>query len=510
MKAKGYNPVSFFFLAATFLALITFACNISEQESKISMNCVVSDWDGGSAFPALSQEGRFFIDEYGRTVMLRGVNAGGRAKMPPHLPWEGSDFGDPSFEDDLNRFYDFMKDWGINVIRLPVFWESIEPVRGSCSETYRNKIEAQIEAAEDRNIYVFIDFHQDLYSRILGGSGAPAWALSDPETEPVPLDNHNWFARYLKDPEILASFERFWSNADGVQDDYISMAVQFMSYFADHPNVIGVDLMNEPAPGETGHDDYQDWFENSLKPFYERLGTAIHETEPDLILFVEPTGLEAVGSDLGGTLPRPELNNLVFAPHYYNPKQFSTGEYDGDSSVMLEGLSLWDSIGEEFDSPVLLGEFGFCAGRIEGDPSWYLSDHYQIMDRLFMHGTIWSHDVSSVLWNDEDCSLMNQDWTERTTYTDEVSRPFPKFTSGTWISFSYDSDSHSIEYSYLTASTTGAPTVIALPERHYPDEPHVSLAFGAWEYHADKRELHIFDKTCPGKTQVVKISPYSR
>ncbi|MBM4372505.1 MAG: hypothetical protein FJ098_12670, partial [Deltaproteobacteria bacterium] len=39
------------------------------------------------SLPPLHVDGDRLRDVYGRTVLLRGINAGNQAKKPPHLPW---------------------------------------------------------------------------------------------------------------------------------------------------------------------------------------------------------------------------------------------------------------------------------------------------------------------------------------------------------------------------------------------------------------------------------------
>ena len=501
-----------FIQCLAFLALSFSACDSADSGGDGVSGKQCPEWSDEAAFPSLRAEGRLIKDEFGRAVMLRGANAGSRAKMPPYLPWDGDE---GNFDSDVNRFYDFTADWGMNCIRLTVFWEAIEPTRGDYDEDYLAKVEKQVEAAAERGIYVFIDFHQDLYSRILGGSGAPAWALPDPDIEPVPLDDDNWYLKYFETSYVDAAFDHFWSNTDGVMDAYIDMAVWFSGNFADHPNVFGIDLMNEPAPGATGKKDYTIWFEQSLKTFYENLGNAIRQASPDFVLLVEPSSVEAAGVDLESTLPKPALDNLIFAPHYYNPVQFLTGQYDGYIEAIVEGLTAWEVVGEEFNTPVLLSEYGFRATTstsADGNPDEYLPDHYDVMDQLFMHGTVWSHEVTANYWNNEDCAFVNSDWTERTKYTNALARPFPEFSSGEIVSFSFDSQTLEVEFRYKTADTGGAPTVIRLPLRHYPGEPQVELAFGDWSYDSERRALLVFDRSCErgaavGEEQIVRITP---
>ena len=472
-------------------------------------------WEPPEALPRLHVENRWIKDTHGRTVLLRGINAGSRAKMPPHLPWDAQSLGDDDLDEKMARFYDFPADWGMNVIRLTLFWEAVEPGRGQYNETYLDRVEQQLKAAAAREIYVFVDFHQDLFSRVLGGSGAPAWALPDPEIEPIPLDDPGWFMRYfMGDDNVDAAFDRFWANNDGVQDAYQAMVLHVVERVKDHPNLIGIDLMNEPAAGAQGKEDYGVWFAQALEPFYEGLGRAILQSAPELIVIVEPTSMEAGGSDLGAALSRPDVDPLIFAPHYYNRIQFIIGEYSGDITDIEEELGHWDETGAQFNTPVLLSEYGFrrTAGDPVTNPDEYFADHYDVMDELWMHGTVWNHEVTENFWNLEDCSMVDGDWTERPRFTDGIARPYPRYTSGEPVSFRYRAATHEITYRYRIADTGGAPTEIALPGRHYPQPPGVELTFGTYRYDAQRKALLVFDGVCEGGTPVgaeqsVKIEP---
>lgn len=469
-------------------------------------------WATAAGLPQLHVEGRFIKDEYGRTVLLRGINAGNQAKKPPHLPWEGAAFGEAAFQEELGRYYDFPANWGMNCIRLTVFWEAIEPIRGQYNEEYVEQTRTQIQSAVARGLYVFIDFHQDIYSRTLGGSGAPAWALPDPLMEPVPLDNVNWFMKVFQDEQVAQVLDWFWENEDGVQDSYKAMAVWFSLQFIDEPGVMGIDIMNEPTPGLKGREDADFWLNQRLVPLYEHIGNAIHQEDPQKILFVESTSLEAAGVPLGEGLPKPELQNMVYSPHYYNTVQFISGKYDGKVEAIEEGLQKSEDKGQKMDVPVLLSEYGFRGYSEEGNPEQYLPDHYGVMDDLFMHGTIWSHEVTQSYWNHEDCAMVNGDWEERPDMADNVARPYPGFTAGDWLSFEFDTTSKTIQFKYIARDCLGAPTELKLPHRHYPNEPQVSLSFGQWEFDAEGARLLVFDQLCEtdspdGKTQTVVVSP---
>jgi endoglycosylceramidase len=485
------------------------ACNASKGEGTADSG-VDAGADGGWSYPVLHVDGRNIVDEHGRVVMLRGINVGGRSKMPPFIPWEG-DPQDASFDSDMKRFFDFPADWGLNCFRLTVFWEAVEPERGVYDEKYLAFVGGQIKAAADRGVYVFIDFHQDLFSRWLGGSGAPRWAIKDPPAAAPPLNDSGWFMKVFSDQKVLGAFDRFWGNEDGIQDAYIGMAAMTAGRFKGSPNVIGMDIMNEPNPGSLGKKDMHEWYAGKLIPFFKRAAAEIRKSAPGFIVFLEPSGTEA-GESGSQEWTVDGLENYVLAPHYYYPMQFISGTYDGNIAALREAVAEKDKFGKDLGVPVLMSEYGFRgaegdAGKDE-NAGRYIRDYQRVLDENLMHGTIWSHEVSSTYWNREDCSFVNGDWTERVPRADALSRPYPEFTSGAPVSFVYDSIGKRVEYKYSVRGVGGRPTVIRLPGRHFPKEPEVGLAFGRWEHSAARSILLVYDgDAAEGAAQTVAVSP---
>ena len=136
-------------------------------------------------------QGTQFIDENGRTVILRGVNLGGSTKVPlepnggTHLPSslqiDGntvSFVGRPFPEEEADEHFGRLRHWGFNVIRFLVTWEAIEPQRPQeYDHDYLDYVTRLIEKAGEYGLYVFVDSHQDVWSRFTGGDGAPGWTL---------------------------------------------------------------------------------------------------------------------------------------------------------------------------------------------------------------------------------------------------------------------------------------------------------------------------------------------
>jgi len=86
----------------------------------------------------LKIKNEWFIDEQGRTVLLRGVNLGGSSKVPftpngsTHIKTDFSDHRDVSFVGrpfplkEADEHFLRLRHWGFNCLRFLITWEAIE------------------------------------------------------------------------------------------------------------------------------------------------------------------------------------------------------------------------------------------------------------------------------------------------------------------------------------------------------------------------------------------------
>lgn len=137
------------------------------------------------------------VDSVGRTVTLKGINLDSAMKLPvePHFASYEGNSSDPSnlfFDGDTVSFvgrpfplssarehFTRIKNWGYNTIRYLLTWESIEHAGpGKYDDDF---VDYTIEILKILNevggLYVFLEFHQDVWSRYSGGSGAPLWTF---------------------------------------------------------------------------------------------------------------------------------------------------------------------------------------------------------------------------------------------------------------------------------------------------------------------------------------------
>jgi hypothetical protein len=146
------------------------------------------------AMPApglLTIDGRWFRDTDGRARWLRGVNLGGDCKVPAGPDghsWRPTDFSDhrtvsfvgrPAPLDQIDSHLARIAGWGFNCLRLLTTWEAVAHAGpGACDEAYLDYLRTVCRKAGDHGLHVFIDFHQDVWSRMSGGDGAPGWTFA--------------------------------------------------------------------------------------------------------------------------------------------------------------------------------------------------------------------------------------------------------------------------------------------------------------------------------------------
>lgn len=241
--------------------------------------------------------GPHFRDEHGRTLMLRGVNLGGSSKVPSRPDGathhrEGffehrnvSFVGRPFPLAEADEHFSRLAAWGFTFLRFLVTWEAIEHAGpGIYDEAYLDYVRAVVKKAAEHGIELFIDPHQDVWSRFTGGDGAPGWTLeavgfdithfAETGAAIVHATHGDPFPKMIwptNGGKLAAAtmFTLFFGGNDFapetrvagepvqefLQRHYIAAIQQVALRLADLPNVIGYDTMNEPLPGYIGWRD---------------------------------------------------------------------------------------------------------------------------------------------------------------------------------------------------------------------------------------------------------------
>ncbi|KAL2752089.1 glycoside hydrolase family 5 protein [Sodiomyces alcalophilus JCM 7366] len=258
-----------------------------------------------SQFRLTIEDGRF-RDAAGRTVVLRGINVAGDAKLPskPNLPsHEVENFFDgdnvsfhtrPFPKEDAHTHFSRLRRWGFNTIRYVFTWEAIEAAGpGRYDETFIQNTIDILRVAKRYGFYVIMDPHQDVWSRFTGGSGAPMWTIyacgfnphSFAATEAALVHNTYpkpdefpkmiWASNYWR-LAVATIFAMFFSgrvmtpkciiNGVNIQDFLQGHFIAAVAHLArriheagglENDVVIGWESMNEPSRGITGCKDVE-------------------------------------------------------------------------------------------------------------------------------------------------------------------------------------------------------------------------------------------------------------
>jgi|GEM_PF-1647239 len=351
--------------------------------------------DAGDWSPALTYNPQVFVkadglnlrDQNGQgdPVQLKGVNLGNYLLLEPWMLGSGPEFdrglGDPDgkyFDDWTIRDYlgsdaqeildtyqeayitdedfDRIMRMGMNYIRLPLYYRNICDLdsqgQWTCGGDFNfDRIDAVVKACADRGIYVLLDLH-----------GAPGG--QGPEFHTGRTTGGN-YVHQLFDPAV-----------ETYRDRTAELWNRIATHYKNNPAVIGYDLLNEP----TGFEDYAGGIA-LLHDLYDRLYHEIRDAAGDQNHVVVMEGAWDWDS-----LPRPSdkgWDNVMYQFHYYcwEPQDGTApvlGEscpsYDPKYLAFIPGMTLDDvvayhrafidakvdgsrQIQEEYDVPVLIGEF---------------------------------------------------------------------------------------------------------------------------------------------------------
>ncbi len=246
------------------------------------------------------------MDSAGRRLMLRGVNLSGATKVP-YEP-DGATYrlerffdhknvsfvGRPFPLEEADEHFGRLKHWGLTTLRFLITWEAIEHSGpGKYDAAYLDYLVEVVKKAAQYDLQLFIDPHQDVWSRFSGGDGAPGWTL---DAAGFNLENLHptgaavvhammgadhpriiWGTNNMKLAAATMFTLFFGGNTfapntkvegqpiqDYLQSHYIAAIQQVAKRLKGLPHVIGYDSLNEPSDGWIGHEDI-----NRQNTFYQ-------------------------------------------------------------------------------------------------------------------------------------------------------------------------------------------------------------------------------------------------
>ncbi len=285
-----------------------------------------------------------------------------------------------------------------------------------------------------------------------------------------------------------------------------------------------------------------------MQAFYERVGAAIQEEDPNAIIWFEsPTSVRTITGpspffDLPMTRPQ-GIKQLVYAPHWYPdiyprvgigspPRKFNADEwlyrdFTEDLAHHSEASPKW--LG---NVPVVFGEFGtyFNFNSIEESiaNSYQISGHvlnsyYEAFEELNLGQMLWVFSAENdyqygELWNHEDFSIIDPQGVPRAwpAYV----RPYARASAGKVVHQRFNSPYHFHDpvagqpdperhFELVTELVeSDEPTEVYVPRRQYPDGFYAWLSDGEAFFDANRQILYWYPaRRDAGAEHTLRIEP---
>lgn len=404
-----------------------------------------------TSVPLSIADGRL-LDPNGNERLFHGVNArveglfdvtfdDGRTALEPIPPFVEADC---AF---------IARELGHNLLRLPVNWSGIEPEQGHYNQAYIDRILTVLDFCAPYDVMILVDLHQDAYSKEIGEDGAPLWAIEPPPEQLLegPLED---LAERRLSGQVAAAFESLFDNKKGLRDAYAAMAAHLAAAIKDHPNFLGLEIMNEPIL-------YNKL--DRLDDFYDAVALKVREVAPTMALFFEPNALRNFQDQADVRRPV-AFDRAVYAPHLY------TGVFQGDwqigqSQRILESVTAMLAEAAAHQAGILVGEFGNQPMELTG--ATWLQNAMDAMDANIVSWAFWVYEE----WSQGSWGLYDAVTTPtparlalRDSVADLLARPYPSRVQGRIKKISYNVANKQLR---VELTPSGSRHQVALPQRHY-------------------------------------------
>lgn len=321
--------------------------------------------------------------------------------------------------------------------------------------------------------------------------------------------------------------------------------------------VWGIDEAGEPVILRNDHFSVRngrpvDFIDDYYAAFVERYATAIREVIPNVMIFVVPPYDAMLGER---RLPADFPENVVNAGHWYDELTVGTKRFSGrvnydtrNGKIVIGTGNIQKMFTRQLGSikaesrargsiPTVVGEFGLCYDLDQGvaykiwkqEPSkaWkthvkVLSMYYNALDANLLHSMLWNYTPDNDntwgdQWNLEDFSIFSVDQQTDPTdirsggrATEGFSRPHFVYVSGTPLRMEFSLKRKEFRFEFDADPSIDAPTVLYVPEIHYPHGFEVELSEGELEETWDPQMLTFRVHQIGIHTVVIKPKKWPR
>ncbi|HXX72904.1 MAG TPA: cellulase family glycosylhydrolase [Candidatus Acidoferrales bacterium] len=315
-------------------------------------------------------------DSNGNAIRLQGVNVDG-LDFGTGSSWRTPDSCGKGWSIPLTSFVN-VASWGFNFVRIPISWENLEPTAPTLAANgtwihhwntpYLNELDSVVSQFGNAHIAVIFDFAQvDVSSafrqapeKVQGGEcegwGNPIWLYPSITSPSTGQELATAMCNFFNDRSVVSNLAPQPIEAMAAAEGMLALR------YVNVATVIGIDMFNEP------------WFDATcgsvssegalLTSFYTKMGKAIAQNSPHLLLVFEDT-TPGLMHDAPIISLLPSIPNAVYEFHIYTSTWATAQPY---VQAFLNNAKNWEV-------PVWLGEFDAfeagCSGvNCQLDTNW--------------------------------------------------------------------------------------------------------------------------------------------
>lgn len=435
----------------------------------------VESLDGGDGPSRVQQTGRWFTDQEGRAFLTQGVNM-----VYKHAPYTAEAAG---FDENDAQW---LAEQGFDSLRLGVMWKAVEPAPGIYDDAYLDSLVRTTDLLHRHGIYVLLDAHQDMYNERFEGEFAPDWAVKD---DGLPSQARVGFpGNQAVNIGLIRAYDNFLANAPGtdgvgLRDRFAAMWGHVASRFANHPGIMGYDVLNEPWPGSAYPLCYLTGgncgtaANSALTALHQQVADAITAEDPHAIIHFEPYSPWNIG--LNTNPQRPQTEQAALSWHVYCVSNALANRYTGCELLDGRVFDNAERVATSQNTATILTEFGAT-----DDPET-LAGVIGLARNALVGWQYWSYCGCNdpTTQNQKEQGIVEDPTRPGPVTADAVnpeklrilSAPHLRFTAGTPVSAAWDPATSTYEATWETnrvdgngAFPAGSVTEIAVPSSNYP------------------------------------------
>lgn len=278
-------------------------------------------------------------------------------------------------------------------------------------------------------------------------------------------------------PQVLAAFQGFFENREGIQDRFLPVWKRTIARYADRPEVIGFEPMNEPF---VSHFDPS---QQSLYDFYHKLLPPMRERNSRHALWMEP-GLVRNFGNSAPLLDEPFPDgNIVYCPHIY-PNAVDATTYEEWKAWLDVNYSNMREEANSWGGALVVGEWGIHPDSPEAQA--YIRAQQEAADKYSSGQMLWLwKEDSQDSWGFYDFDTDTQSWIIRENAVRQFSKPYVQAVPGTLLAQNFDTDTRVLSFSFESTGNEQGGVLLYLPELWFDGLPTILVHGNTIGYERD-------------------------